>query len=196
MKTTSQMKTASPHQVSQADEDSQSDEEDMPLKTTVRKRRKIESDNEEEQESACIEHVSQGEEHVEKEKNESEASEEEDDQDEEEDEESDDDPDCIPKKQTNLEYFTNTASQNFRQRWLVAFYSYLGRPSAGNKNESVKLQHASQMRTLLEAIEPDGDDITCLTNDEGDAVWQCWVKPMLKKKSEEAWNHHQLFDKL
>ena len=85
------------------------------------------------------------------------------------------------KKETNLEYFTNTASQNFRQRWLVAFYSYLGRPSAGNKKETKKLQHASQMRALLEGVEPGGDDITCLTKYEGDAVWQCWVKPMLEE---------------
>lgn len=70
----------------------------MFFKIIVRKRRKIEFDNEEEQESVCIEYVSQGEEYVEKEKNESEVSEEEDDQDEEEDEELDDDFDCIFKK--------------------------------------------------------------------------------------------------
>ena len=61
---------------SDKDEVCQSDEDAMRLKTTVRKR-KIESDNEEEQRSICIEHVSQGEEHVEEGKNESETSEEE-----------------------------------------------------------------------------------------------------------------------
>ena len=168
----------SPEVHSSGSEDSQSDEETMPLKISIRKRRRILSENEEEP-------VSQGEEHVEEEEEESEASEEEGDGEEEEDEETEDDPDCIPKKETNLEYFTNTASQNFRQRWLVAFYSYLGRPSAGNKKETIKLQHASQMRALLEAVEPGGDDITCLTKYESDAVWQCWVKPMLEENKKK-----------
>ena len=98
--------------------------------------------------------------------------------------ETEDNPDCIPKKETNLEYFTNTASQNVRQGWLVAFYSYLGRPSAGNKKETIKLQHASQMHALLEAVEPGGDDITCLSKYEGDAVWQCWVNHARRKQNE------------
>ena len=35
------------------------------------------------------------------------------------------------------------------------------------------------MRNLLEAIDPKGDDILCLLDDEGDAVWKRWVKPHL-----------------
>ena len=37
------------------------------------------------------------------------------------------------------------------------------------------------MRALLEGVEPGGDDITCLTKYEGDALWQCWVNPMLEE---------------
>jgi len=36
------------------------------------------------------------------------------------------------------------------------------------------------MRKPLEAIDPGGDDITCLLENEGDFVWSGWVKPHLK----------------
>lgn len=36
------------------------------------------------------------------------------------------------------------------------------------------------MRKLLEAIDPGGDDITCLLANEGDEVWSGWVEPHLK----------------
>jgi len=35
------------------------------------------------------------------------------------------------------------------------------------------------MRILLEEIDPEGDDILCLLDHEGDAVWRLWVKPHL-----------------
>ena len=44
---------------------------------------------------------------------------------------------------------------------------------------SIRLQHASQMRSLLETINPKGDDILCLLDHQGDAVWKLWVKPHL-----------------
>ena len=59
------------------------------------------------------------------------------------------------------------------------FYDFMTRPTAGDKKRSIRLQHASQMRSLLEAIDPKGDDILCLLDDEGDAVWKLWVKPHL-----------------
>jgi len=36
------------------------------------------------------------------------------------------------------------------------------------------------MCKLLKAIDPGGDDITCLLANEGDVVWSSWVKPHLK----------------
>ena len=39
------------------------------------------------------------------------------------------------------------------------------------------------MRNLLEAIDPKGNEILCLLDHEGDAVWKLWVKPnVLEKK--------------
>ena len=81
---------------------------------------------------------------------------------------------------TSTQYFTARFPKTNRYRWLVLFHSFLSRPSAGDKKPSVKLQHAAQMRGLLEAIDPAGDDITCLLENEGDTVWHKWVKPHLQ----------------
>lgn len=101
------------------------------------------------------------------------------------DDEYDTDEDDSHKKETSEEYFTNKRYKSHRHRWLVGFYEYLARPSAGNKKDNIRLQHASQMRMLLEFIDPNGDDITCLTEDQGDAVWKRWVRPMLDGKNKK-----------
>lgn len=107
--------------------------------------------------------------------------EEEDDAEKDDDEDSSD-TDCHQTRVTSEEYFTGRTYKNNRHRWLVGFYDYLSRPSAGNKKDTIRLQHASQMRALLEHLEPGGDDITCLVQNEGDAVWQWWVSPMIDQK--------------
>ena len=115
---------------------------------------------------------------------------EEDDEEEEEDDGEDDDEESSDSEQTDHdeakvtseEYFTDHKYKNFWHRWLVGFYEFLSRPSAGNKKDAIRLQHASQMRALLEHLEPGGDDITRLVEQEGDAVWKQWVKPMLDQK--------------
>lgn len=56
-------------------------------------------------------------------------------------------------------------------------------PDAGYKKGQKRLQHVRQMRTLLEDIDPKGDDITCLANQDGDAVWKKWVDPHLEAES-------------
>ena len=35
------------------------------------------------------------------------------------------------------------------------------------------------MRNLLEAIDPKGDNILCLLDDEGNSLWKLWVTPHL-----------------
>ena len=82
---------------------------------------------------------------------------------------------------TSVQYFTAANLRTIRHRWLVLFYEFMTRPTAGDKKRTIRLQHASQMHILLEAIDPQGDDILCLLDDEGDAVWKLWVKPHLKK---------------
>ena len=112
---------------------------------------------------------------------EDEEGEEEDDQD--DDSDDDNDSNCPQLQVKSQEYFTDHRFKNNRHRWLVGFFDYLSRPSAGNKKDSIRLQHASQVQILLEFIDPGGDDITCLAEDKGDAVWQRWVRPTLNSKS-------------
>ena len=77
------------------------------------------------------------------------------------------------------QFFTTTKPESPRHKWLTGFYDYLSRPAMGDKKKSIRLQHAGQMRILLEHLDPKGEDITCLALDEGDAVWKRWVKPTL-----------------
>ena len=86
---------------------------------------------------------------------------------------------------TSVQYFTAAHPGTARHRWLVMFYDFMTRPTAGDKKRSIRLQHASQMRNLLEAIDPKGDNILCLLDDEGDVVWKRWVKPHLTNSTKK-----------
>ncbi|KAJ7381231.1 hypothetical protein OS493_001347 [Desmophyllum pertusum] len=100
-------------------------------------------------------------------------------------EESDEDNDYSSAQPKWINYFTATKPKNNRHQWLVMFFDFLTRPSAGDKKETIRLQHANQMRALLESVEPGGDDILCLLGHQGDAVWKLWVKPNLDAKTKK-----------
>jgi len=84
------------------------------------------------------------------------------------------------------QFFTTTMLENPRHKWLTGFYNYLSRPAMSDKKKAICLQHARQMRILLDYIDPKGDDITCLAQDEGDAVSKRWLKPTLNSGSKKA----------
>ena len=94
--------------------------------------------------------------------------------------------DSANEKQTAEKFFTATKYINNRHRWLVGFYDYLSRPSAGHKKKYIKLQHAGQIRNILEIIDKNGDDINCLALDEGDSVWKRFVVPCLESQSKKS----------
>ncbi|KAJ7391697.1 hypothetical protein OS493_017394 [Desmophyllum pertusum] len=75
-----------------------------------------------------------------------------------------------------IDYFTAAKPPNNRRRWLVNFFDYLTRPTAGDKKQTIRLQHANQMRNLLEAVDPAGDDILCSLDHQDDAVWKIIFK--------------------
>ena len=78
---------------------------------------------------------------------------------------SDDDDDTVHCMQED--FFKDPNSRTDRHRWLIGFYKYLFTPAAGFHKERKRLQHASQVRTILEEIEPKGDDITIIADEEG-----------------------------
>ena len=101
-------------------------------------------------------------------------------------EDDEEDDDCSTTSQPScIQFFTDTKAKSNRHRWLVQFFEHLTRPTAGDKKQTIRLQHATQMRKLLEAIDPGGDDILCLLDHEGDAVWKLWVKPNLVEKKKK-----------
>ena len=90
---------------------------------------------------------------------------------------------------SSIDFFSDPKPQNNRHCWLVKFFEYLSRPTAGDKKPTIRLQHAAQMRNLLEAIDPKGNDILYLLDHEGDAVWKLWVKPNLVEKKKARDNN-------
>lgn len=75
-----------------------------------------------------------------------------------------------PAGVTKSVYFSATSFESDWHKWLCAFFGYLALPDAGYKKEAQHLQHASQVKLLLEALEPDKDDLECIGADNGDAV--------------------------
>ena len=65
---------------------------------------------------------------------------------------------------------------------MLGFWNYLPSPDAGYMKETERMNHASQVRLLLEHLDPDGKDVTCLVDDDTDAVWEKWAHPLLAKK--------------
>ena len=91
-----------------------------------------------------------------------------------------DDEDPYPMQ---VDYFTEDNPTTKRHIWLVAYYKYLLTPAAGFHQDKNRLQHACQVKTILHDIDPSGDDIAVLAEEEGNLVWVEWVIPNLKKKA-------------
>lgn len=67
-----------------------------------------------------------------------------------------------------------------RHRFLADFYSYLGTVDGGQKDDRVRLQHASQVKRMLEEIDPGAKDIQALAKDDGRCAWNTWIAPRLQ----------------
>ena len=80
------------------------------------------------------------------------------------------------------DYFEEQEPKTNRHKWLCQFYRYLFTPAAGFHKDKNRLQHACQVKRLIEETDPHGDDILFLVEDEGDRVWVNWVIPHLQKR--------------
>lgn len=97
--------------------------------------------------------------------------------------EQDDDDYSLP---TARAFFEAQRITTNRQRFLVDFYTHLGTVDEGQKTERIRLQHASQVRKILEDIDPGGKGIEPLAADQGRAVWNGWIVPRLQENSVAA----------
>ena len=86
-----------------------------------------------------------------------------------------------PSTLTNAMFFEDPKPSTDRQRWLCGFYKYLALHDAGHRKRQQRIQHASQMRLLLEAMAPQEDSLECLEEDNGDSVWLRWVEKHLQE---------------
>lgn len=93
---------------------------------------------------------------------------------------SEDDDEIYPSK---ADYFNEEHPSTKRHIWLVAYFKYLFTPAAGFHQDKNRLQHACQVRTILRDIDPSGEDILVLAEEEGNKVWLDWVMPNLKNKA-------------
>lgn len=82
----------------------------------------------------------------------------------------------------SADFFQEKNPKTNRHKWLCSFYNYLFTPTAGFKKDRNRLQHASQVKRLIEETDPKGDDIKFLVEDEGKRAWVDWVAPNLQKK--------------
>ena len=91
-----------------------------------------------------------------------------------------------PEPATARDYFSIKNPKTERHKWLVGFYTYLISPDAGIIKGQNRINHASQVRRLLEALKPNGHTIECLIEDDCDAIWKVWAYPRLEKKTMAA----------
>ena len=80
------------------------------------------------------------------------------------------------------DYFKEKGPKSIRHKWLCHFYQYLFTPDAGFHTDKNRLQHACQVKRLLEESDPHGEDIVFLADEEGSRLWLDWVIPNLKKR--------------
>lgn len=76
-------------------------------------------------------------------------------------------------------FFSGEKPSNNRHWWLLPFYQYLPLPDCERKRSKNRLQHASHIRTIIEYLDPKGNDIKILAADEGYTVWTDFVDPKM-----------------
>ena len=82
------------------------------------------------------------------------------------------------------DFFQEKEPKSNRHKWLCQFYRYPFMPSSGFHKDKNRLQHACQVKILLEETDPRGDDIVFLAEEEGNRAWVDWVIPNLKKRNQ------------
>ena len=78
---------------------------------------------------------------------------------------------------TREDYYRASKFDNGRHQRLCGFFNYLSLPSSGYKKIHIRLQHVTQVKILLEALDPKGTDIKCLAEDHGNAIWTKYIDP-------------------
>lgn len=68
------------------------------------------------------------------------------------------------------DFFQGKDPKTNRHKWLVCYYCNLFSPDSGFHKNKNRLQHASQVRRIMEETDPSGDDITFMAEDRLDRL--------------------------
>ena len=98
-----------------------------------------------------------------------------------EDDEEDKDDEDGDHSQSVRQILRTKTSTNKRHVWLTDFHSYLQSLAGKGFSNKQAEQHVSQLNIVLNCIDPQGKDITAITDSKREAVWK-WAKPLLDKK--------------
>ena len=104
----------------------------------------------------------------------------------EEEEEEEESSDEFENPQLKEEYYSQTSFESYHHQWLCGFFKFLHLPDAGYKKTANRLQHVGQVSSLLEALDPKGEDTTVLANKDGDIIWTQWVHPHLSQETKAS----------
>lgn len=96
-----------------------------------------------------------------------------------EDQEGDDDDEA--EYPLVADFFEEKNPKTNRHKWLIHYYRHLFTPDAGFHKDKNRLQHALQVKHIMET-DPRGHDITFMAEEEGSRIWLDWVVPNLKSK--------------
>ena len=68
------------------------------------------------------------------------------------------------------DYFKDRDPKTNRHKWLINFYRHLYTLSSGFHKDRNRLQHACQVKRLIEEVDPKGNDIEFMAEEEGNKV--------------------------
>lgn len=75
------------------------------------------------------------------------------------------------------DFFEEKEPKTNCHKWICFFYRSLFTPSAGFHKDCNRLQHACQVKKLIEETDPKGEDILFLVQEEGiESGWIGWCQ--------------------
>ena len=79
-------------------------------------------------------------------------------------------------------YTSKSSDQSLRHYFMARFYRYLLHVEGGAHSQQQALIHTRQVHTILDTLDPEGNDLSCLARRRGLDVWDKFCVPKLSQK--------------
>ncbi|KAJ7381229.1 hypothetical protein OS493_001345 [Desmophyllum pertusum] len=79
-------------------------------------------------------------------------------------------------------YEGNDRQRNVREHFMSCFYKYLLHAEGGLMSEEQTMLHVRQVHKVINALDAEGDDLTCLIRNQCMDIWEHFCAPRLRKK--------------